>query len=66
MDFHWYVSVSYTAKTGYPDEVYWEVVRDDEMKTCLDAGRSKSLAEAMEDAAAAMEDDVVAHVGPRP
>ena len=65
MDFHWYVSVSYQAKTGYPDQVYWEVVRDDEMRTCLDAGRTRTLEEALEEAGNVMDSDVIAHIGPR-
>lgn len=65
MELHWYISVSYRPKTGHPDEVYWEIERDDEMKTCIDAGRATNLVDAMDDAVNALDDDVLAHFGRR-
>jgi hypothetical protein len=65
MEIHWNVSVSYRPKTGKPDEVYWEITRDDEMQTVIDAGRATNLVDALEDATSALDDDVITHYGRR-
>jgi len=65
MELHWYISVSYRPMTGKPDEVYWEIERDDELKTCIDAGRATNLTDALEDATSALDDDVILHYGRR-
>lgn len=56
--FRWYVAIEYRPKMSRPDEVYWEITRDDEMKTVIDAGREMHLECALDDVATSLDDDV--------